>query len=325
VFFHFRGLMKRSRGSRPLATLAVLAGLAAYGCEPGDEGSTLRRGDQAFARDSLEEALAEYRLAVRQAGEDADVLGRVGHTYATLRRVDEAADFYARAAEKDERWADLGAADLVHLAREAALENDPFLMASAMEVVRTLRPGVTVPELTLPLARHYFQTGEYGRALPLYQRALSEERDSLPSVVLEIGQAHEQIGDCPSALVFFERYRGLVRPGAQGEADWYIGNCSFQVARELRDRGGDTALEEALRHVNRTLEMGEPRNLLGQAWFEKGEILSELGDCDGSLEAFSQVRYYEPSSSSALVRRAQQRFDEIRFGSGLRELRGRCG
>ena len=302
-----------------------MAAVVSYGCEPGDEGNTLRRGDQAFARDSLEEALAEYRLAVRQGGEEADILGRVGHTYAALGRADEAADFYMRAAQKDERWADIGAADLVHLARVASAGKDPFLMASAMEVARSLRPGVSVPELTLPLARHYFQTGEYGRALPLYQRALSEERDSLPAVVLEIGQAHEQIGDCQSALVFFERYRGLVRPSAQAEADWYIGNCSFVMARELHQRGGETDLEEALRHVNRTLEVGEPRNVLGQAWFEKGEILADLGDCDGSLEALTQVRYYEPAPNSALVRRAQQRFDEIRFGSGLRELRGRCG
>ena len=310
---------------RSPASCLVLTALLALGCEPGDEGNTIRRGDQAFARDSLEEALAEYRLAVRQGGDDAELLGRVAHTYVGLGRVDEAADFYGQAAQDDDRWADVGAADLVHLARVAAERDDPFLMASAMEVVRWLRPGVTVPDLTLPLARHYFQTGEFGRALPLYQRALALAPDSLPEVVLEIGQAHEQIGDCQGGLIFFERYREIAPAAERVQADWYIGNCSFRVARELRGRGEENDLEEALRHVDRTLEVGEPRNILGRAWFERGEILGELGDCTGALEALSQVRYYEPSPSSALVRRARQRFDEIRFGSGLRDLRGRCG
>ena len=82
-------------------------------------------------------------------------------------------------------------------------------------------------------------------------------------------------------------------------------------------------MEEALGLVDRTVAVGEPRNIQAQAWFEKGEIMTELGDCEGAMEAYAQVRYADQAGS--LIDRAQDRFDEIRFGRGLEHLRdGRC-
>ncbi|MDF2697773.1 MAG: hypothetical protein K0S65_6156, partial [Labilithrix sp.] len=82
-------------------------------------------------------------------------------------------------------------------------------------------------------------------------------------------------------------------------------------------------LNRALELINRTVEVGEPRYIQAQAWFEKGEILAELGDCQGAMEAYAQVRYADQAGS--LIDRAQSRFDEIRFGTGLEHLReGRC-
>ena len=77
--------------------------------------------------------------------------------------------------------------------------------------------------------------------------------------------------------------------------------------------------------VDRTLEVGEPKNLIPQTWFERGEILSQLGRCDEALEAYRRVRALEPTGTGALVRRAEQRIDEVRFGRDLQELTGRCG
>ena len=63
--------------------------------------------------------------------------------------------------------------------------------------------------------------------------------------------------------------------------------------------------------------------LQAQAWFEKGEILAEMGECELSMEAYAQVRYAD--QAGALVERAQDAFDQIRFGRGLERLRdGRC-
>lgn len=314
---------------------AVLLLLATACGGAGGEDTAVDRGDIAFARDSLELALAEYRLAERQGGSDAATLTRLAHTYALEARVEEARSAYRRAVDQEPALVDQAAADFMHLARRAADRGDRFLMASAVDAALAFQPGISVPEMALPLARHHVRNGEFGRALPFYQRALSARPDSAPELVFEIAQAYEEIGDCQQALVFFEQFREMVEPWERGEVDWYIGHCSYQLAGDLRARirGGPGAsrsfaslevddaerAERALARIERTLEVGEPRNLQGRAWFEKGEILALLGDCDGALAAFEAV-LDEPSASQALARRAEERFDEIRFGRGLQEL-----
>ena len=285
----------------------------------------MRRGDEAFAQGDFEEALAEYRLAVRQGGDDPAITARVAHTYATMGRVDDAGAYYVDAVARDLDLTDQAVSDLMRLARDMYLSEDRFAMATAVETALELRPGVGVGVMSLPLARHYFVNGQYGRALPFYQKALAEATDSVPEIVFEVGQAHEEIGDCEHALIFFERFREMVRPWERGEVDWYIGTCAFNIARELLDSRtlAEEELAEALELVNRTVDVGEPRNIQAQAWYEKGEILAELGQCQQAMEAYVQVRYADQAGS--LIDRAQARFDEIRFGVGLEHLRdGRC-
>jgi tetratricopeptide (TPR) repeat protein len=316
-----------SRATFPTLRALALPGLLAlaFACAPsGAEDSAVRRGDEAFARDSLEEALAEYRLAMRQGSEEPGVLARAAHTFIALGRIEEATELFLRAAAREPRWGDMGVSDLVRLARNASERNDRFQMAAAMDAARRLRPGLSAPDLTLPLARHYRVVGEYGRAVPLYRRALDEASSPSPSLLFEIGETHREIGDCRSALIFFDHYQELAAPRDRARADFNIGDCSYSLARELRGRGGALNLEEALGHIDRSLDVGEPRSVQGLAWFEKGEILSALGDCDGSMEAFTQVRYYE-SGPSPLVTRAQRRIDDVRYGRGLVSIRGSCG
>jgi len=296
-----------------------------FACSPrATEVSAVRRGDEAFAQGNFEEALAEYRLAVRQGADDPAITARVAHTYTMMGRVDDAGAYYVDASARDPGLTDQAVSDLMRLARRAQGSNDRFAMATAVETALRLRPGVGVGDMSLALARHYFQNGQYGRALPFYQKAMDEATDSLPEIVFEVGQAHEEIGDCEHALIFFERFREMVRPWERGEVDWYIGTCAFNIARDLRDRSADAAdLEVALQLVDRTVEVGQPNNIQAQAWFEKGEILAELGQCEAAMEAYSQVRYADQAGS--LIDRAQARFDEIKFGQGLEHLRdGRC-
>lgn len=314
----------RNRISRLIGTaVAVIAVVA--GCAPGDEQSAIQRGDIAFATGSLDDALAEYRLAARQSSDDPQIHARVAHTYARLGRVDDAGQNYANAVELDSSFVGQAVADLMGLARDAHRSGDHFAMATAVETALDLEPAVGVSDVALPLARHYFESGEYGQALPFYQIAMSEMRDSTPEIVFEVGQAYEEIGDCERALVFFERFRGRVRPWEGGEVDWYIGTCAFRVAQDLLDRpdAGEEEMDRAIVLLDRVLDVGEPRNIQARAWFEKGETLADLGRCEEAMEAYAQVRYTDQAGS--LVDRAQAAFDEIRFGRGLEQLRGgRC-
>lgn len=285
----------------------------------------VRRGDEVFALGDFDEALAEYRLAVRQGADDPEITARVAHTYAMMGRIDDAGAYYVDAAARDPELIDQAVSDLMRLARDAHMSDDRFAMATAVETALELRPGIGVGGMSLPLARHYFENGQYGRALPFYQKAMAEATDSVPEIVFEVGQAHEEIGDCERALVFFERFREMVRPWERGEVDWYIGTCAFNVARELLDSRelGEEELADALELINRTVEVGQPNNIQARAFFEKGEILAAMGECQQAMDAYSQVRYADQAGS--LIDEAQSRFDQIRFGVGLEHLRdGRC-
>jgi hypothetical protein len=71
------------------------------------------------------------------------------------------------------------------------------------------------------------------------------------------------------------------------------------------------------------LRIGEPQNLQAMGYFEKGEILGLRGECEASLEAFQQVGVMDLSGNSPLVARAEERIDQIRFGSAFERRRGR--
>ncbi|NJD19065.1 MAG: tetratricopeptide repeat protein, partial [Gemmatimonadetes bacterium] len=304
--------MGRTLGVPAALAVAVLA--AACSARSSEE-SSIRRGDEAFALGKYDEALAEYRLAVRQGADEAEALARVAHTYAVLERVDDAGTFYEQAVARDSSWVDQAVADLMHVAETARARRDRFAMASAVETAGRFRRGIGVSEMSLDLARHYFQNGEYGRALPFYEKALAEVPDSATAqVVFEVGQAYEEIGDCQRGLVFFERYLAMGAGGDPSQVNWHIGTCGFALAREIRS-GTDVPpdeLDRALRLVDRTLELGEPRSIVAQAWFEKALILSDLGDCSGAMEALLQVG--SSDSAAGLAVRARAVYDELRFG-----------
>ena len=307
--------------ARAASAAAFACTLLSLACAPrAAEDGAIARGDVAYATGDLNEALAEYQLAARQ-GNEAEAHARVGHTYADLGRVEEARNSYRQATELDGRWADQAGADLLHLARDAESRSDRFQMASAAETALEFLPGLAVEELALPLARHYFDNGDFGRALPLYQKALASAPDSTADVLMEVGIAFEEVTDCVRALGLFERFRELARPWERSEVDWHIGTCSYELGKQRRMDGD---IDESLDLVNRTLEVGEPRNIQPQVWFEKGEILSELNRCDEAVEAYRRVRALDASGTGALVRRAEERIDEVRFGRDQREMRGRC-
>jgi tetratricopeptide (TPR) repeat protein len=297
---------------KPILTLFAAVFFA---CAPlGQEGSSISRGDQAFAHGDLQEALAEYRLAERQGSDDAETYARIAHTYVALGRIDEAREYYVLALEREPGLADQAVADFSHLARLELSAGDEFGMASAFEIAARFRPGISLDELALPLAQHYSNVGEYGRALPFYQKTLTVlDPDSLPRILFETAVAYDEVGDCESAVIFYEDYRSRLarwRP-ARSEVDWRLGFCSFELAETRRAEGDD---DEALRHLEVLLRVGEPRSHLARGYFEKGEILGYRGDCEAAVEAFMQVPVVDPSGTSPIVARAEERIDQIRFG-----------
>lgn len=298
---------RRGRAARGLAA-GALAVAVSCGIDPGEDTARVR-GDRAFARGDFEEALAEYRLSLGQAGAGAGDTARTAHAYAVLGRVDDARSLYEKAAAADAEHALQAVADFVAVAKRARENGDSYAMASALEAAWAFAPGTMAAELALPLARHYTAAGQAVRALPLYLMALDAARED-PDLVLETARAHHEIGDCERALALFEEFAEMAR-GRGRETRWHVGSCSFQLAGEQAEA---ERLEEALERLGTVLEVGEPRPLVPRARFFRAQLLERLGRCEEALEEYRRVARAGTAPSGLLADSARARVDGIRFG-----------
>lgn len=257
-------------------------------------------------------ALAEYRLALRQAGDSARALLRLAHAYGELDQAERAREFYERAVAVNPGYSDQAVADLVRLAERAFVRGDGFGGVAAAEAALRMRPGVSMPGLDLPLARAYARAGQQARAIPYYERALVQApQDSMAEVLYELALSYEELRDCRRALVFFERYRHLARSRGGQSVEWHVGSCSLQLARSARAAGDH---EEALQRLATVILLGEPRNRLDEAYFERGEILFARREHEAALEAYRKVLELNVAVRGPLATRAERRIEEIRFG-----------
>ncbi|HUF50818.1 MAG TPA: tetratricopeptide repeat protein [Longimicrobiales bacterium] len=293
--------------------LAAGIALLAAGCRGGED--ALARGDSLWADSSYEEALAEYRLSHDERPGDDRVLARMAHAYAMVGRFERAHEAYRLLLARAPGYTDQAVFDYLHLAARARERSDRYGMAGAVEAALALRPGLQVAEMAAPLARYYARTGEIERARAYYDRALAyAPPDSVASLLFDFAQLQASQGNCADAIELFNAFRARESRGERADqARWNVGNCSLKLAREARQAG---APERALAYLQTTLDLGVPQNVIGQAWFERGEVLLELGRREEALDAYVRVLENARSAGNQLAERARQRIDAIRFGSG---------
>ncbi|UCF21391.1 MAG: tetratricopeptide repeat protein [Gemmatimonadota bacterium] len=276
-------------------------------------------GDRHLGAGRTQEALAEYQLALRQRGDDPDVLLRLAHGYALLDRLDETGQYYARLLSLDSLAVDQAVADFLAMAKRALSEDDRARFARALEQVEAMRPGGVPDELALPFARYYYELDEYARALPLYIAVVAAEPDSVAAEVrYELGRVYYELGECVQALSNFEVFLESRPSGEQrDDAKWHAGHCAYRLAEENLLAGRPS---EALAGFERVIELGSPQALLDDAWFERGEVLFGVGEFGEALRSYERVLDLNPSRTGRKVRLAEERIRTIRYrGAGAEE------
>jgi tetratricopeptide (TPR) repeat protein len=299
------------RPGLPVVSAVLLLPLLATGaCGSGEE-SAVARGDRLLAAGQVDAATAEYKLALRQEGSTPEVLLRLGHAYAGRGDVEETLQYLMPLLAVDSSIAPTVAAELSEAARVALEAGSPDNMARALGPVLDLGLGLVPPDLRLPLARHFAGLSDWARAAPLYVAAVEAEDEVSTGVLLETARAFQELGGCREALTWFERY--LERAGRtdrQG-ALWQYGTCLFDVASADRAEGRDG---DAERRLGILIEEGVPRTLLDRAHYVRGEIRLERGELDAAEQDFLAVLELNPVRSGPLVRLAEERIREIRYG-----------
>jgi tetratricopeptide (TPR) repeat protein len=298
---------------RPLGVFVAL-GLALAVCRCGDAETALARGDRLWADSNYAGALAEYRLSLGRRRDDDEALARVAHAYVHTGQFERASASYRQLLERAPRYVDQAVFDYLALARRAQARSDRYGMAGALEAALALRPGLPVDDMSAPLARYYARTGDPERAREFFERALaSATPDSMPGLLFDFAKYVAAQGDCREAIELFGAFRTREPRGERAdEARWHIGTCAFNLGREARQAGDP---EQALRYLQIVLDLGVPRNVLDQVWFERGEALFQLDRRGEALEAYTQVlEHIRPPGGGQLAERARQRIDQLRFG-----------
>lgn len=304
--------MRRHRTTPAVAAVVVAVGLAAAGCTDRAE-TSLTRGDRLLARDEVEGALAEYRLARRQLGEEPEVVARLAHAYVLRDEVETALQHYQQLVAEDSTWRYRAAADLTDAAREALEQHGPDRMARVLEPLVPMGIELIPRELRLELAEHHVQRQEFERALPLLLSVTGDAPEPDRELSRMLARAYQEMGGCRQALPHFEQYlqEEDEDAGGRGGARWHFGSCLYDVARADRQADRD---EDALSRLERLIELGTPRTLMDRAHFLRGELLAEAGRRQEALEAFREVLRLNPDRTRPLARSAQERVREIRYG-----------
>ncbi|MGQ0560352.1 MAG: tetratricopeptide repeat protein [Gemmatimonadota bacterium] len=280
-------------------------------CRSGED--SMLRGDRYWADSNYIAALAEYRLAAARQRSSSAAAARVAHAYSATGQLDRARSTYQRLVEADSSMADQAVFDFVWLARTNLQRGDRYGAARAAEAALELRPGLTIPDMALTLARYYATIGNPERALRFYHRALETAAPELrPGLLYEVASLSERNGDCVAALPYFEAFtEQSADRDSVTEARYRMGTCGLERGRQARAAGQP---EQALQLLAVTLELGAPQNLLDQAWFERGEALLALGRVAEAAAAFERVLELSGAGRTQFAARAQRRLNEIRAG-----------
>ncbi|MFV1985919.1 MAG: tetratricopeptide repeat protein [Gemmatimonadota bacterium] len=295
---------------RLCAALGFVVALA--GCQdPADQ--SIRLGDRLLAVGDTDAAIAEYKLAQRQRGDAPEIVLRLGHAYASRGDVDEAQEYYRLLIEDDDRYRYQVAADLISLALDSRARGASENMTRSVEPLLEWGIGYVPVDLLLSLARHYARDGDHSRALSLYLAVLSEDEAADPVVLYETGRAYAEVGGCDQALPYFKTYieQANRRTDEYDAARFHYGNCLFVSADEDRASGRPAA---AIEKLNEMVELGVPRTLMSNAHFLRGDMYLSIGDSQAALGAYQRVLDLNPSRTGAMVREAEQRIRQIRFG-----------
>lgn len=268
--------------------LLIPAALVLGGCRSSASDHEVR-GDRAYAAGTFEQALAEYRLALRQLAPSGRLRAKAGA--AALRAGDReaaAAQFLALAREDTGRAAE--AADgLERVARDALQKSDPAGLREALTGLQELAAGRALGGFARELAASLGDDPQPDDALAIlpFAAAAAPDAGAQDSLMFEYGEALRRAGRCEAALAVFE---GLVRrrraEHVLGRAARRASACALALGRRALDRGEPAGAEEWFRRA--VAQAGD--NTAGRAaYVGLGDVMFARGDLDGAVEAYQRA------------------------------------
>ena len=291
----------------------LLALIAAPACFIGKNPHE-KRGDAYFREERYDDAYAEYTIALRQEGNDADIRRKMGKTSVLRRDLKGAREAYGSLLELSPADSVEAAIDFFRLGVAFYEEGDILQMAASFESLFEIDSTYNIGEYFYHLGDYYYDNADFERAIRQYTRALGyrPEDPMAAEATFRLAQSNEKVENYRDALLYYEQF---IRGSSSGEdvttAQWHRGLCALKVAREEFEEGD---LAGALEYARVPISTGQPPVQMDDAWFLTGEIYREMEKPDSALVAYQKVLELNPSRTGRLVSLSLQRIQEIKFG-----------
>jgi tetratricopeptide (TPR) repeat protein len=271
---------------RVVRACALTAVLAAAGCSPGPDHERL--GDRRYAEHSFLDALAEYRLAMRQLSPAPALRAKFAAAALHAGAVGEAVAAYRDLAEAEPAAQDEAADGLLHAARLAIDARDLAALGQAVAVLRQLQPDRVLGGVTAALGASYEPGGRPGDALDiLLQGAAVSAPGTADSLLVLYGDLNVQLSQLDAAQ---RAYEGVLRRaptrGVAQAARAGLVRCAIERGRDALGAG---FLEDAVGWFGKAIAFGDPDSLVRVAWLLTGDARWAGSDTARAVEAYRRA------------------------------------
>jgi tetratricopeptide (TPR) repeat protein len=288
--------------------------LVAAGCSPGPDHERL--GDRRYAERAFVDALAEYRLAMRQRRPGVQLWTKFAQAALRSGALGEAVAAYRDLAEAEPGYADEAADGLTRAAHLAIGSRDMTALADAVAALREITPQRPVGILVVALGAGSTTLAKRAEPMDLLLEAAaaSATTEAADSFLIAYADVNARLGRCDAAS---RAYDGVLRrdpqPSLARAARGGIAGCALEDGKLSLSAG---ALADAEARFRRAIAIGEPDSVVRLAWLLIGDARWAGGDSTVALDSYRRAMAGAAESDPIAARATEQVNRLLGIGKG---------
>ena len=296
-----------------LGPAIFLGVIVLWGC--GQSSDHERRGDEAYGAGRFNQALTEYREALK-ASPDARVWAKAGAAAYHTGELDAAADSYLRLAAEDPTRAEEAAEGLELVARAADRGGDAKGLESAVIGLGAIAPQRSLGRYALTLVRKPgAQASDLVGILP-GAIAVAPDAEAVDSLLVVYAGALRETAGCDQALPVFQAALRRTKVAAlSSRAEEGVAACSLALG--LRSEAGGKYQDATLWYAA-AIRIDSSTTVGRRALIGYGDARLKLGDTIAGALAFQAVASDRVQSDSISLM-ARDRLSELRAHPSSRD------
>jgi len=269
---------------RGALAVACLAAAAAAGCAAGPDHERL--GDRRYAEHAYPDALAEYRLALRQRRPSHELRAKFAQAALRAGALSDAVIAYRDLARAEPAALDEAADGLTRAGRLAMGARDMSALTAAMVGLPAVAPRRPVGQLVVALGASSTALAKRPEAMDVLLEAAAAATGAATadSFLVAYADVNARLGRCDVAS---RTYAAVLRrnplPGLARASQGGLAGCAVADGRLSLSAG---ALEDAADHFQRAIDIGQPDSIVRLAWLLMGDARWADNDTAPAVDAY---------------------------------------